>query len=50
MVIDDFSAKTLCVRQKSHHQLGALNAFIVGGPVVDIGGRHQLTALFNAGH
>ena len=42
--------ETLGVLPEAVHQLGALNAGGVGRPVVHIRGRHQLAALFQAGH
>ena len=44
-----FSIKTFCVILHADHQVGTLQPLDVSGPVVDIGGRRQLTALLHAG-
>ena len=49
LVENHFGAEALGVRLKARHQLGALHALRVGGPVVYIGGGHQLAALGDAG-
>jgi hypothetical protein len=41
--------EALGVLQEALHQVGALHAVHVGGPVVDLGGGHQLAALGHAG-
>ncbi len=49
VVEHDLGVKALGVREETRHQVGALDAVVVGGPVVDLGGRHQLAALREAG-
>ena len=49
VVKQDLSLEPLGVLQKALHQLGPLYAVHVGGPVVHIGGGHQLPALSNTG-
>ena len=49
VVEDDLRVESFGVLKETLHQLRALDAGHVGGPVVDIGGRHQLPALCNAG-
>jgi len=49
VVEHDLGFEALGVFQKALHQFRALHALHVGGPVVDIGGRHQLAALGDAG-
>ena len=45
----DFGLEALGMGQEALHEVGALNAIHVGGPVVDFGGRHELAALGDAG-
>ena len=49
VVEHDFSIEALGVLQQPLHQLRALNAHRIAGPVLDVGGGHQLTALLNTG-
>ena len=49
VVKHDLGLETLRVLQKALHQLRPLHAVDVGRPVVDVGRRHQLTALGDAG-
>ena len=41
--------EALGVLQKTLHQLGALHAHDIGGPVVHLGGGHELATLGHAG-
>ena len=50
MVEHHLRLEALGVLQEALHQLGALHAVDVGGPVVHLGGGHQLAALGQAGH
>lgn len=49
VVIDDFGVVALHMAKHAVHEFGALQAFDIAGPVIDIGRRHQLTTLLNAG-
>jgi hypothetical protein len=49
VVRDQFGLEALRVLTHPLHQRRSLQPFDVAGPVVDIGGRHQLAALFGAG-
>jgi hypothetical protein len=49
VIEDDFGVEALGVRFKAGHQFRALHAVGIGGPIVDIGGGHQLAALGHAG-
>src|SRR6218665_572068 len=49
VVKDDLRFEALGVLQKALHQVRALHAIGIGGPVVHIGGGHQLAALGQAG-
>jgi CRP/FNR family cyclic AMP-dependent transcriptional regulator len=49
VVEHDLRVEALGMLQEALHQVGALHAHHVGGPVVDLGGRHQLAALGHAG-
>jgi len=49
VVVDDLGVVTPGVAQHAIHQLRTLQPLDVAGPVVDVGRRHQLAALFNAG-
>ncbi|MPM35580.1 hypothetical protein SDC9_82173 [bioreactor metagenome] len=49
VVEHDAGLEALGVLQKALHQLGALHAHHVGGPVVHFGGGHELAALGQAG-
>ena len=50
VIENHLGVEALGVRQKARHQFGTLHALRVSGPVVDIGGRHQLPALRKTGH
>jgi len=45
----DLGVETLGMCKKALHEVRALHAFDISGPVVDIGGRHQLATLGDAG-
>jgi hypothetical protein len=49
MVGGDFGVEALRVSAHALHQGRTLKMFDVARPVVDIGGRHELTALFKSG-
>jgi hypothetical protein len=49
MVKHDLGVEALSVLLKTLHQLGALHAVHVGGPVVDFGGGHELATLRHTG-
>ncbi len=49
VVKNDLSMKAFRVLQEALHQFRSLHAHRVTGPVLDISGRHQLTALLDAG-
>ena len=49
VVEDDFGLEALGVFLKSHHQIRTLHAICVRWPIVDVGGRHQLATLREAG-
>jgi len=49
VVEHDLRFEALGVFQKALHQFRALHAVHVGGPVVDLGGGHQLATLGHAG-
>ena len=49
LVEDDLGLEALGVLAKALHQVGPLDAVGVGGPVVDVGRRHQLAALRDPG-
>ena len=49
VVEHDLGVEALGVLQEALHQVGALHAVDVGRPVVDVGRRHQLAALRDAG-
>ena len=50
LVKNHFGAEAFGMGLETRHQFGALYAFGIGGPVVDFGGGHQLSALFDAGN
>jgi len=50
VIENDLGLEALGVFQETLHQLGALHAVHVCGPVVHLGGGHELAALGNAGH
>ena len=45
LVEDDLGLEALGVLEETVHELGTLHAHRVGGPVVDVGGGHELAAL-----
>jgi hypothetical protein len=47
VIKNDLSLETLSVLQQTLHQLRTLHTHRITGPVFDISGRHQLTALFH---
>ena len=49
VVEDDLGLEALGVLQKALHQVRALHAVHVSGPVIHFGGGHQLSALRHAG-
>ena len=49
MIEHDLGIEAFGMLQQALHQLGALNPHRVTGPVFDVGGGHQLTALLDAG-
>src|SRR5262245_46963804 len=49
VVENDFGTKALGVLEKPFHKLRPLDTGRVGGPIVYVGGRHELTALSEAG-
>jgi hypothetical protein len=49
VVIDQARVEALRVPAQPFHQLWSLHAFGIAGPVVHVGGGHQLSALFEAG-
>ena len=49
VIEDDLGVEALGVLEEALHEVGAHDAVDVGGPVVDVGGRHQLAALRDAG-
>ena len=49
VIEDDLGLEALGVLLEARHQVGALHAVGVGRPVVDVGRRHQLPALREAG-
>ena len=49
IVEHDLGLEALGVGQHARHQVGALYAVVVAGPVVDVGRRHELATLFHAG-
>ena len=49
VIEDELGLETLGVLLEPRHQVGAHYAVEIGGPVVDLGGRHQLPALREAG-
>jgi len=49
VIKNDLRAKTLGVLEKTLHELGAHHAIGIRRPIVDLGGRHQLPALRQAG-
>jgi hypothetical protein len=49
MIEKDLGIEPLCMFQHSLHQIRTLKAFNVTRPVIDVGGRRQLTALLNSG-
>ena len=49
VVEHDLGVEALGVREETRHQIGALDAVVVSGPVVDLGGRHQLAPLRKTG-
>ena len=48
MVKDDLCFEALCVGQEALHQVWPLHAIHVSGPVVDVGGGHELATLRHA--
>ena len=48
LVEDDLGLEALGVQLKPRHQVRALNAGSIGRPVVDVGSRHELSALREA--
>ncbi len=49
LVEHELGLEALGMLLEARHQLGALDAESIGGPVVDVGGRHQLATLRKAG-
>ena len=49
VIEDRFGRESLGVLLKSHHQIGAHDAIRVGRPIIDVGRRHQLAPLRDAG-
>src|SRR5207244_932008 len=49
VVVDDFGVEAFGVRFHALHERGAEQSMRITGPVVDFGGGHELTALFDAG-
>ena len=49
MIKNQFGFETLGVLLKTLHKLGALYTHGIGRPVIDVGGRGKLPALFQAG-
>ena len=49
VVEHDLGVEALGVLEEALHQVGPMHAVDVGGPVVDVGGGHQLAALRDAG-
>ena len=49
LVENHFGAEAFGMGKEARHQFRALYAFGVGGPVVDFGGGHQLSALLDTG-
>jgi hypothetical protein len=45
LVEDEPGTEAFCMFLKAFHEFGAQNTRMVGGPVVDIGGGHELTSL-----
>ncbi|MNS96887.1 hypothetical protein D3C72_1312050 [compost metagenome] len=50
VVEQHFGVEAFGVLLETLHQVGALDAIRVGGPVIDVRGGHQLAALGQAGH
>jgi hypothetical protein len=50
MIKQDLRAEALGMLLKSIHKFGAKNPGMVGRPVIDVGGCHQLTALGQTGN
>ena len=50
LVENHFGAEAFGVSKEARHQFRTLYAFSVSGPVVDFGGGHQLSALFDTGN
>ncbi len=50
MIEHDLDAELLGVALHALHQVGALQIVRVAGPVLDLGGGHELAALFHAGY
>src|SRR5690606_20368549 len=46
VVVDELGVEPLGVRLEALHQIGPLHALGIGGPVVHVGGGHELAALF----
>src|SRR5439155_15953611 len=49
VVENELGLEALGMLLETRHELGTLHAHRIGGPVVDIGGRHQLAALRKPG-
>ncbi len=49
VIEDQFGRETLRMLLESRHEVGSHDAVGVGGPVVDVGRRHQLAALRETG-
>jgi hypothetical protein len=49
VIEDDLGLKALAMPLETLHQLGPLHPFRIGRPVVDVGCRHQLSTLRDAG-
>ncbi len=50
VIENHFGVEALRMGQEARHQLGALYTLRIGRPVVDVGRRHQLSALGETGH
>jgi hypothetical protein len=50
MIVDDFRVVALRMSQHAIHEFGSLQPLDITGPVVDVGGGHELTTLFDTGN
>ena len=50
MIENNFGVEAFRVRLKARHQIRALHAVCIGGPVIHVSGGHQLAALAYAGN